>query len=247
MRCQYCGAQLQDADTFCTSCGKKVVRKPAAARICPNCGAVLRDGAAFCHKCGCSLEEAPANNRAARRRSEEAPRQEDDSYEEDDRYDEDASYDEDDGDEEEDDEEDYEDEDYEDDDEDDEEGSPAVRNVMILIGIIILLVAGFAAFMYYRALTGTGVKQGAAQSTVASEAAASTVGIPASEKAAGTVVVTGTASLNVRSKADKGSAVVTVVNEGDELTYYSHDGAWYLIKTTDGKEGYVSDKYVKEK
>lgn len=53
MKCQRCGAELLDTDTFCVKCGQKVT-EPA---ICPKCGEHLREGTRFCHKCGALVDE----------------------------------------------------------------------------------------------------------------------------------------------------------------------------------------------
>ena len=53
MKCQRCGAELLDTDTFCVKCGQKV-GEPAR---CPVCGEILREGTKFCHKCGAPVEE----------------------------------------------------------------------------------------------------------------------------------------------------------------------------------------------
>lgn len=57
MRCERCGTELLDTDTFCVKCGKKVT-EPA---VCPKCGEHLREGTRFCHKCGFLVEEQAAN------------------------------------------------------------------------------------------------------------------------------------------------------------------------------------------
>lgn len=51
MKCQRCGAELLDTDTFCVKCGQKV-GEPAR---CPVCGEILREGTKFCHKCGAAV------------------------------------------------------------------------------------------------------------------------------------------------------------------------------------------------
>lgn len=53
MRCQRCGAELLDTDTFCVKCGKRVDEIPK----CSECGEELREGTRFCHKCGTPVAE----------------------------------------------------------------------------------------------------------------------------------------------------------------------------------------------
>ena len=64
MKCQRCGAELLDTDTFCVKCGQKV-GEPAR---CPVCGEILREGTKFCHKCG-----AAVNNEYTEPHDEEIP------------------------------------------------------------------------------------------------------------------------------------------------------------------------------
>ena len=69
MKCNNCGAELQDNTKFCTSCGSKVenVGPQAGPKYCPYCGRQLPADACFCTYCGQRLEDpvwqgAPANN-----------------------------------------------------------------------------------------------------------------------------------------------------------------------------------------
>lgn len=53
-RCQFCGNELQDGDTFCDKCGKKVVVS------CPQCGnTVFLYKESFCCICGLKLSYCP--------------------------------------------------------------------------------------------------------------------------------------------------------------------------------------------
>ena len=51
-------------------------------------------------------------------------------------------------------------------------------------------------------------------------------------------------SLNVRSSTNTSAEVIAKVANGTELEILASDGAWYKVKLTDGKEGYVSAQYV---
>lgn len=64
MKCQRCGAELLDTDTFCVKCGQKV----GEPTRCPVCGEILREGTKFCHKCG-----AAVNNEDTEPHDEEIP------------------------------------------------------------------------------------------------------------------------------------------------------------------------------
>ena len=62
MKCQQCGAELEDGVLFCRECGAKVLKKKA---FCRECGARLRDGAKFCSECGAiaELPQVEPNNK----------------------------------------------------------------------------------------------------------------------------------------------------------------------------------------
>src|SRR5207245_11759264 len=49
LRCPSCNTPYEPGDTFCTGCGKSLVR------LCPNCKTEIKDNASFCPKCGASL------------------------------------------------------------------------------------------------------------------------------------------------------------------------------------------------
>lgn len=49
MKCQNCGANLEEGVLFCRECGSRV-RIPK--RFCRECGAQLPEGVKFCHECG---------------------------------------------------------------------------------------------------------------------------------------------------------------------------------------------------
>ena len=55
-------------------------------------------------------------------------------------------------------------------------------------------------------------------------------------------------NVNVRNKpTTEGSEVMMVAKTGDTYEYYELvDGAWYHIKLEDGRDGYVSKKYVED-
>lgn len=69
MKCNNCGAELQDNAKFCTSCGAKVenTAPQGGPRHCPNCGSQLAGDASFCTNCGQRVGDparqvAPSNN-----------------------------------------------------------------------------------------------------------------------------------------------------------------------------------------
>lgn len=69
MRCNNCGAELQDNAKFCTSCGASVesTSPQGGSKHCPNCGSPLAGDASFCTNCGQRVggparQGAPRNN-----------------------------------------------------------------------------------------------------------------------------------------------------------------------------------------
>lgn len=65
MKCQNCGAELQDGVLFCRECGSKIKK-----RFCRECGAEIKEDSRFCSNCGANLkfnfdnqcfEETPEN------------------------------------------------------------------------------------------------------------------------------------------------------------------------------------------
>lgn len=52
-KCNYCGAQIEDGDLFCTECGKPVPKRMS----CPHCGASVSEEDAFCQNCGKKIAE----------------------------------------------------------------------------------------------------------------------------------------------------------------------------------------------
>ena len=52
VKCQRCGAELEDGVLFCRECGEKVSR----IRYCRECGAKLSGNSAFCDRCGAKFD-----------------------------------------------------------------------------------------------------------------------------------------------------------------------------------------------
>lgn len=52
MKCQNCGAEIEQGDSFCRECGSKVLTK----KFCRECGAELLSGAKFCSSCGADVD-----------------------------------------------------------------------------------------------------------------------------------------------------------------------------------------------
>ena len=53
MKCQKCGAELEEGALFCKDCGAKVEFQKI--RFCRDCGAEIVEGSRFCSKCGADL------------------------------------------------------------------------------------------------------------------------------------------------------------------------------------------------
>lgn len=58
--------------------------------------------------------------------------------------------------------------------------------------------------------------------------------------------VTTTANVNLRSGASTNTKVITTLSKGTKVTALGKNGSFYLVKTKDGTQGYVSGKYVKK-
>ncbi len=61
-KCVNCGADMEDGDVFCPSCGQKyeeqvIEEKEEKRNVCPNCGSENEDGSLFCATCGTKLIE----------------------------------------------------------------------------------------------------------------------------------------------------------------------------------------------
>ena len=59
MKCQNCGAELEEGVLFCRECGAKVT-KPK--RFCRECGAQIPDGVKFCSECGAKVIDLDADS-----------------------------------------------------------------------------------------------------------------------------------------------------------------------------------------
>lgn len=71
--------------------------------------------------------------------------------------------------------------------------------------------------------------------------------IPISQTSEVVVKPTPTNFLRVRSAATTSSSEVTRVAPGDTLTVLEEQGSWFKVRTSEGKEGYVSATYVEKK
>lgn len=248
MKCRKCGADLLDTDTFCVKCGQKVGRP----MLCSRCGEELRDGERFCHKCGSPVEDVPedeeiplsrqrtvdipfdqieqailmeAEQAVVKRPKGEGPARRTPPHprpvEDYDGYDEDE-------------------------DEDDEDpGSSRMKLVTVILGIAVVAVALMIGFIFWQrnrtpnyGEPGEITEQGQEADGEDSEQSA--------EGTQGRIQIL--SNVNVRNKPSKeGSEVLMVAKAGDIYEYYELvDEAWYHIKVEDGKEGYVSAKYVED-
>lgn len=265
MKCRKCGADLLDTDTFCVKCGQKTEQP----MICSHCGEELRDGERFCHKCGSPVDAAPEDDeipisrqntvdipfdqieqgllmeakqaigkrpdaeRTERRIPEEADAE---------RYAEpprpqrevpprsrrEEAYDE------------YEEEEYEDED----SGSSGMKVVTVILGIAVVAVALVIGYIFWQQnrtpndeRPETGAEQGEQAGGEEDEDSADIQGR-----------IQVLSNVNVRNKATTdGSEVMMVAKTGETYEYYELvDDAWYHIKLEDGRDGYVSAKYVED-
>lgn len=54
-----------------------------------------------------------------------------------------------------------------------------------------------------------------------------------------------TANVNLRAGASTSTAVITTLSKGTKVTELGKNGSFYLVKSEDGTQGYVSSKYLK--
>ena len=60
------------------------------------------------------------------------------------------------------------------------------------------------------------------------------------------VVVTGT-SANIRSGPGNEFSIVTIVKQGNKLTFLGEYGEWFNIRLENGQEGWINSRFVKER
>ena len=65
MKCQKCGATLEDGVLFCRECGAKVEASAPRKRFCRECGAENEESAKFCTNCGANLSLVDSFNAEA--------------------------------------------------------------------------------------------------------------------------------------------------------------------------------------
>jgi len=59
------------------------------------------------------------------------------------------------------------------------------------------------------------------------------------------VTVSGT-SANIRSGAGNEFSIVTIVKQGDKLTFLGEYGEWFNVRLENGQEGWINSRFVKE-
>ena len=146
-------------------------------------------------------------------------------------------------------EEDYEDyEDY-DDDEEEDSGDSKMKIVTAILGIIVIAIAlaiGFILWQrnnpsrYDRPDSETEQEEGEVQEEDGDD------GEESAGDAQGRIQIL--SNVNVRTApTTEGSEVLMVAKQGETYEYYELvDDAWYHIKLEDGRDGYVSGKYVED-
>lgn len=141
--------------------------------------------------------------------------------------------------------------DYEDEeDEDDDSGDSKMKILTIILGIVVVAIALAIGFIFWQrnrtpdyGEPGEITEQG--QETDGEEGGGEG-GELSSADTKGRIQIL--SNVNVRNKpTTEGSEVMMVAKTGDTYEYYELvDGAWYHIKLEDGRDGYVSEKYVED-
>lgn len=137
------------------------------------------------------------------------------------------------------------DEDDMDEDDDDDSGDSRMKIITVILGIVVVAIALTIGFIFWQRNhpsdgggPGTGTGQG--------EQADGEEEDGTSPDTLGRIQIL--SNVNVRNKpTTEGSEVMMVAKTGETYEYYELvDDAWYHIKLEDGKEGYVSAKYVED-
>ena len=266
MKCRKCGAELLDTDTFCVKCGQKIDQQ----MFCPNCGEHLREGERFCHKCGTKVEaveedeaipvsvqntidipfdqieqgillEAEKTARAEQRELErrelerrELERRELERREFERRALEQREFERRKPEQRE--------SAYERDFDEENEGGSGMKIMMVVMGIAIVAVALVIGYIFWQKTNS----QGAGNEVEQGSEADGEAGQGNSADTVGRIQIL--EAVNVRNKpTTDGSEVMMVAKTGETYEYYELvDESWYRIKLEDGREGYVSAKYVED-
>lgn len=136
--------------------------------------------------------------------------------------------------------------DYDEEEEDDEEsGDSKMKLVTIILGIAVVAVALVIGFIFWQRNGGPRLER-PEEGTEQGEEAEGEEGGEVSADTQGRIQIL--SNVNVRNKpTTEGSEVIMVAKTGETYEYYELvDGAWYHIKLEDGKDGYVSEKYVED-
>lgn len=275
MKCRKCGAELLDTDAFCIKCGQKANQPMFCSscgeqlregeRFCHKCGSPVESAGEPAEE----DEEIPLTSQRTvdipfaqieqgilleaeqaivkRPKSEETERKDTEGYgrpgaEEPERQKAPAK-DEDDG-----------DGDGEEDGEDDEDAEDSkMKLIALVLGVVVAAIALAAGFVWWQQhpLIGKEKPGGVAGQKVSGgeedeETGESGKGEDASKKTIGRIQIL--SGVNIRNKpTTKDSEVLMVAKKGETYEYYELvDNAWYHIQLEDGKEGYVSAKYVED-
>lgn len=139
--------------------------------------------------------------------------------------------------------------DYEEEDDDDDSGDSRMKLVTIILGIVVVAIALVIGFIFWQRNDTSRyerpeeeMEQGGAAGDEESDGESKEV----SGDTEGRIQIL--SNVNVRNQpTTEGSEVMMVAKAGETYEYYELvDDAWYHIKLDDGKEGYVSKKYVEE-
>lgn len=118
------------------------------------------------------------------------------------------------------------------------EGGSGMKIIMTVMGIAIVAVALTIGYIFWQRMNPLGLLNGVQQEGGAEQAN--------SDDTVGRIQIL--SNVNVRNKpTTDGSEVMMVAKTGETYEYYELvDESWYRIKLEDGREGYVSAKYVED-
>lgn len=137
-------------------------------------------------------------------------------------------------------------EEYDDYDEDDDSGDSRMKIVTTILGIAVVAIALVIGFTFWQRSRTPGYGEAGETAEQGEEGEESEGGDQSLAETKGRIQIL--SNVNVRNKpTTEGSEVMMVAKTGETYEYYELvDGAWYHIALEDGRDGYVSEKYVED-
>lgn len=134
----------------------------------------------------------------------------------------------------------------EDDDEDDDSGDSKMKLITTILGIAVVAIVLAIGFTFWQRSRTPDYGEPGETAGQGEEGEESGDGEQSLAETKGRIQIL--SNVNVRNKpTTEGSEVMMVAKTGETYEYYELvDGAWYHIALEDGRDGYVSEKYVED-